>query len=546
MLTLPGREVHKLKTELGNIQKSRKAASAALRETLQRAAQLRLMEKEKNKSPSCAMRISMRINKVVWSMLADGKSFAEAEIINMIYDFDRDYRDIGVAQFTTKSFFVRNCLPNAKSDMLLSAWNAPPELGKNLMLRVDAKQGAPKDGNSPLDLFQVEIYPLKIYLTESMYRMMWGYFFPEEEQDSHRRQEVWKVSTTAGSKRARKSVSGPDAVALSSHATREVEASTKSSATSTASGTAGANLLATQGDIPQTSKLQNLKANIVCGSNSELRRTSSFDRSLEENITESVLDELAFQVHSSKSGPLGLTSEHQNIGNDEIHKSKPKESKSIKAGRLSHEEKKVGKLPDEKRTRARKLMEFHNIKISQVELLVTYEGSRFAVNDLRLLMDTFHREDFTGTWRRLFSRVKKHIIWGVLKSGKKFKHKAQSQKEEGSGAAVPDSDLNFSDSDGGLPGKSDQFPIPLLKRPSDGAGEGFVTSIRGLFNSQRRRAKAFVLRTMRGEAGTEFQGDWSESDVEFPPFARQLTITKGKKLIRRHTKKFRARGQKGP
>ena len=32
-----------------------------------------------------------------------------------------------------------------------------------------------------------------------------------------------------------------------------------------------------------------------------------------------------------------------------------------------------------------------------------------------------------------------------------------------------------------------------------------------------------------------------ESDVEFSPFARQLTITKAKKLIRRHTKKFRSR-----
>jgi len=52
----------------------------------------------------------------------------------------------------------------------------------------------------------------------------------------------------------------------------------------------------------------------------------------------------------------------------------------------------------------------------QVELLVTYEGQRFVVNDLKLLMDQFHRTEFTGTWRRLFSRVKKHIIWGVLKS----------------------------------------------------------------------------------------------------------------------------------
>jgi hypothetical protein len=50
---------------------------------------------------------------------------------------------------------------------------------------------------------------------------------------------------------------------------------------------------------------------------------------------------------------------------------------------------------------------------------------------------------------------------------------------------------------------------------------------------------------MRGEADNDFQGDWSESDMEFSPFARQLTITKAKKLIRRHTKKFRSRGHKG-
>lgn len=47
-----------------------------------------------------------------------------------IYDFDRDYKDIGVAQFTIKSFILRNCMPNVKSDVLLSAWNAPPEWGK--------------------------------------------------------------------------------------------------------------------------------------------------------------------------------------------------------------------------------------------------------------------------------------------------------------------------------------------------------------------------------------------------------------------------------
>lgn len=123
--------------------------------------------------------------------------------------------------------------------------------------------------------------------------------------------------------------------------------------------------------------------------------------------------------------------------------------------------------------------------------------------------------------------------------GKKFKDKANSQREP-SGSGVPDSELNFSDNEG-QPGQSDQHPITFLKRPTDGAGDGFVTSIRGLFNTQRRKAKAFVLRTMRGEAENDFQGDWSESDADISPFARQLTITKAKRLIRRHTKKFRSR-----
>ncbi|KAM1225496.1 hypothetical protein ACFX13_044955 [Malus domestica] len=76
--------VQGLKRELVNSKKSRKASYASLRMALHKAAQLRLMEKEKNKSPSYAMRISWQINKVVWSMIVDGKSFAEAEINDMV------------------------------------------------------------------------------------------------------------------------------------------------------------------------------------------------------------------------------------------------------------------------------------------------------------------------------------------------------------------------------------------------------------------------------------------------------------------------------
>ena len=112
--------------------------------------------------------------------------------------------------------------------------------------------------------------------------------------------------------------------------------------------------------------MQDLKSNVVSGSGPELRRTSSFDRTWEETVAESVANELVLQVHSSsisstKSGPL-VSVEQQ----DESSKNKMKDTKSVKYGRSSQEEKKVGKSNEEKKSRPRKMMEFHNIKISQV------------------------------------------------------------------------------------------------------------------------------------------------------------------------------------
>jgi hypothetical protein len=46
---------------------------------------------------------------------------------------------------------------------------------------------------------------------------------------------------------------------------------------------------------------------------------------------------------------------------------------------------------------------------------------------------------------------------------------------------------------------------------------------------------------MKGEAEHDFHGERSENEIEFSPFARQLTITKTKKLIRRHTKKMKSK-----
>lgn len=78
-------------------------------------------------------------------------------------------------------------------------------------------------------------------------------------------------------------------------------------------------------------------------------------------MAESVANELVLQAHSSGS-MAGVELP------DEITKNKSKESKNIKPGRSSHEEKKVAKANDDKRSRPRRMREFHNIKISQVYL----------------------------------------------------------------------------------------------------------------------------------------------------------------------------------
>ncbi|KAJ0518235.1 putative FMP27, GFWDK domain-containing protein [Helianthus annuus] len=479
--------VQKLRKEVVNAQKARKAAAASLKVVLRKAAAERLMEKEKNKGPSCAMSVSFKLKKVAWSMLLDGKTISEIEINDMIYDFDRDYKDIGVARFTIKYCAIKNCLPNAKSDTLLAAWNPPSEWGKKVMIRVDAKLGAPKDGASPIELFQADVYPLKIHLTESMYRVIWGYFFPEEEQDSHRRQEVWKVSTTAGLRRGKKG----------NEVTKDLEGSSKSHTVDSSASKKG-------------------KAT------HELKRSSSFDKTWEESVAESVANELLEEMRS--------------LEQEELSKPKSKDSKSAKssknskASKTGQEEKKSGKQPShDKKGKPEVLREFHNIKISQVELLVTYEGPRFAVSDLRLLMDSFHRVEFTGTWKKLFARVQKHVIWSVLKSvtgmqGKKFKDKSTHKEPNLANVPTLDQDSEGDDNLG-------------LRRAADGAGDGFVTSVRGLFSGQRRKAKAFVLRTMRNEGEEPMPGEWSDNE-DYSPFARQLTITKTKQLIKRHTKKF--------
>lgn len=94
----------------------------------------------------------------------------------------------------------------------------------------------------------------------------------------------------------------------------------------------------------------------------ELRRTSSFDRTWEENVAESVANELVLQLHASSKSGSTMSIDEQ----DESSKGKLKDSKTLKSSRL--DDKKISKVQDEKRSSPQKMIEFREIKISQVGL----------------------------------------------------------------------------------------------------------------------------------------------------------------------------------
>lgn len=100
-------------------------------------------------------------------------------------------------------------------------------------------------------------------------------------------------------------------------------------------------------------------------------------------MAESVANELVLHAHSSSVPSLKNSSSASVEPPDEPSKNKSKESKNIKPGRASHEEKKVSKTNDEKRSRPRRMREFHNIKISQVCPCFTnvpWHYGRFFIN----------------------------------------------------------------------------------------------------------------------------------------------------------------------
>ena len=66
--------------------------------------------------------------------------------------------------------------------------------------------------------------------------------------------------------------------------------------------------------------------------------------------------------------------------------------------------------------RSPKVVVVHHLKVNDVALRVSYDGPPKKFHEVRLLLDASTHAAFVGRWRELIDRVKKKIVWSVLKS----------------------------------------------------------------------------------------------------------------------------------
>ena len=56
------------------------------------------------------------------------------------------------------------------------------------------------------------------------------------------------------------------------------------------------------------------------------------------------------------------------------------------------------------------------LKVNDVALKVSYDGPPKAFHEVRLLLDASTHANFVGRWRELIDKIKKNMVWSVLKS----------------------------------------------------------------------------------------------------------------------------------
>ena len=87
--------------------------------------------------------------------------------------------------FNIQSLVLTNRLNKDKPSELLAPLNPPLNWRKESMFRLYAKQRSPVANLTPIAHLEVNLFPLKVHLTEAAFMALHEYFYPRQEVCRH-------------------------------------------------------------------------------------------------------------------------------------------------------------------------------------------------------------------------------------------------------------------------------------------------------------------------------------------------------------------------
>jgi len=146
------------------------------RDNLQK--QLRHARISRSRQP---LTMSFEIGSILWNLKASTGTFVSGELTRLFVGTIRSEDGASEILFNIQNLVLTNRLVAHEPSELLAPLNTPEPWRKESMFRLYAKQRAPVANLTAIAHLEVNLHPLKVYLTEKAFVYLHEYFFPRQD-----------------------------------------------------------------------------------------------------------------------------------------------------------------------------------------------------------------------------------------------------------------------------------------------------------------------------------------------------------------------------
>ena len=321
------------------------------------------------------------------------------------------------------------------------------------LVSVEAKRAASPPEAPVWDQIEVSVEPFDLHLESETYGVLVRYLFPEKKRSgvgaTERNSRASKSRSSAGDENELARVSKRDLDDWSSsETTRGASASASASATAEAEEKARVMLLGHGPRVGKHARAKTWGADLFGGGGGGVpaaepkqfstptkpRRgralTAPEGAHKRKHILEKLVtrDPVASTLAERAPRPFPLTiRDDADAERDEKHHSRSSTTRAAESRESSRatangvfrgdgRDRDAAIRLSANAPRSPKVVVVHHLKVNDVALRVSYDGPPKKFHEVRLLLDASTHAAFVGRWRELIDRVKKKIVWSVLKS----------------------------------------------------------------------------------------------------------------------------------